>query len=130
MRAIAMLALATFLSPGTPATAQTPNSGHRAALADQLQRIFLSSGIDMSVHAVEKKTGSLNFNKYPTLWLFGPINRPLVYKAVAEWQFPKKAKDVGFAGLDFIDKGDGARWTFDLSKDSLPNCDIQGHLCF
>lgn len=103
----------------------------RRGYTQQIERIFLGAGVDISVFPMETAGDRRNeqFTKYPRLILFGYINKPFVYKAITEWKLLENAKQVGFRAIEFADKGPDGRWFFDISGAQLPNCDVNKRLC-
>lgn len=94
---------------------------NRNNYASQLERNLLSLGIDVSVFTLEKDG--------PLLVIMGYINKPFVYNAISKLDVLRQAKSAGFKRVEFMDKGPDGRWIFDISKPTLPRCDIVPRMC-
>lgn len=94
----------------------------RWAYAKNLERVFLSSGVNTDVFT--REPGSTE------LILFGYMNKAIVYKLITEGMILVRAKELGFKKVQFRDKVANGAWFFDLSKPGPPpQCDIVRRLC-
>lgn len=83
-----------------------------------LEKTYLENGISMEVAV-----------KNNTLIIFGPLSKARVYQSITRLDVLAKAKEAGFKTVDFIDRGNDGRWTYDLTGPSIPKCDIRNRLC-
>ena len=111
---------------------QTPNS--RYAYARQLERLFLSNGISMTVNAWEeapkdwREKHEKQKHLYPRLVIFGNQSRPLVFQ-VASNGVLKYAQALGFKSVFFWGTDGGDLILYDVSGAALPRCDVNSRLC-
>ena len=108
-------------SPALAKPMEAPPASGREVYRADLERAFLSNGVNANVFLLEK-TSTLQ------LWLL--LDRASVFKLITEGNILEKAKTLGFKKVDFWDKGDEGHWIFDLSKPGPPpQCDVMHRLC-
>jgi hypothetical protein len=98
-------------------------SGMLTRYAGQLDKLLLETGIggiEVFV-ADEKHKTTLKSEQYPSLTVFGFLDRSIVYKMAADLDVIGDARRLGFKTVDFYSKTSEGRWLFDLSK--RPSCD-------
>jgi hypothetical protein len=105
----------------------------RRGFASGLQRILADRDVDLEIYALEREPrqwqSADDFKKYPRIVFIGPIDRPLVRRAITDWQILLRARDMGFASVEFADREREVRWLFDVSGEQLPSCDISSSIC-
>lgn len=117
------------MQPGSPQ--------RRAELADELQRMFLSNGINLDVFRPENLSQDnkthVPFKKYPKLIIFGYLRKSDIYLILTKAHVLEHARERGFKGVEFYStaslSGDGGFWFWDLSGPAIPQCAVNNRLC-
>jgi hypothetical protein len=105
----------------TPSAGPPPITADMTALRNRLDSSFLQAGmsVEVSVQNVGA-TGSLlagTHVPYPALVFFGYFDRVSVYKIGTTLPLFHDAHAASFKTVEFISKGDGGTWIFDMTKD-------------
>lgn len=113
----------------SPATARVPYP-YQAALKlavekrqryrDELDKVFLKSGINISVWLEDETT------TYDGLRLLGPLSRPSVYNIATAMSNLDAPRQLGFKSVEFNSTIGEGKWKF--NTDRSPTCDRD--LCF
>jgi hypothetical protein len=105
----------------------------RADYADRLRRSFLSIGLSMSVMSWETQPKSEirldSLKRYPKLVIFGYLDDSAVYRIMTEGGVLKNARAIGYSGIEFMTKGPGGRWLYDITGTEPHPCDISRRVC-
>jgi hypothetical protein len=98
----------------------------RLVYARGLERIMVSNGMPASVRVHEDgKAGPT-----PALMFHGQFSDTFVRRAVSEGEVLERARALGFRSVEFIDRGPGGNYVFELSKSGpLPKCAAHNRLC-
>jgi hypothetical protein len=98
----------------------------RQIYARGLERILLSNGMPASVRVHEDGQAGPT----PSLMFFGHFSHSFVRRAVTDGAVLERARALGFRSVEFIDRGPGGNYQFELSKSApLPKCAAHGRLC-
>jgi hypothetical protein len=87
-------------------------------LRSNLEKALLKDGVDAELYI---DTGAL------VVWTW--LSRATVYHLITEGKVLDQAKAVGFRSVRFWDKGSEGMWTYALTGDIIPHCDIANRLC-
>ena len=98
----------------------------RLIYAQGLERILLSNGMPASVRVHEDGQAGPT----PALMFFGHFSHAFVQRAVTDGAVLERARALGFRSVEFIDRGPGGNYLFELSKSGpLPKCAAHNRLC-
>jgi len=98
----------------------------RLVYAQGLERILLSNGMPASVRVHEDGQAGPT----PALMFFGQFSQGFVQRAVTDGAVLERARALGFRSVEFIDRGPGGNYLFELSKTGpLPKCAAYKRLC-
>jgi len=98
----------------------------RLVYAQGLERILLGNGMAASVRVHEEgRAGPV-----PALMFFGQFSQAFVQRAVTEGAVLERARALGFKSVEFIDRGPGGNYLFELPRTGpLPKCAAYNRLC-
>ena len=98
----------------------------RLVYAQGLERILVSNGMAASVRVHEEgQAGPI-----PALMFFGQFSHAFVHRAVTEGAVLERARALGFRSVEFIDRGPGGNYLFELTRTGpLPKCAAYNRLC-
>lgn len=116
LRSIAVGAIAALVLIVSTVTA--PAQQPRELFRGNIERAFLRNGISVEVVA-----------RGGELMIYGWMTKALVYQLITDGKILDNGKSAGFTKIDFVDRGDDGRWTFDLSGDAIPRCDVRNRVC-
>jgi hypothetical protein len=94
-------------------------SDDRDVYASKLERIFLSSGVNLSVY---------NRKKTNTLLVYGPMDKATVSIILTRTDILGVARDIKFGKVEFSCSGCPV-WVFDVSKETISRCSTGAPLC-
>lgn len=98
----------------------------RLIYAQGLERILITNGIAASVRVHEEGQAG----PVPALMFFGHFSHTFVHRAVTDGAVLEKARALGFRSVEFIDRGPGGNYLFEVSKTGpLPKCAAYNRLC-
>jgi hypothetical protein len=98
----------------------------RLVYAQGLERILLSNGMPASVRVHEDGQAGPT----PALMFFGHFSPGFVQRAVTDGAVLERARALGFRSVEFIDRGPGGNYLFELPKTGpLPKCAAHNRLC-
>jgi hypothetical protein len=98
----------------------------RLIYAQGLERILLGKGMAATVRVHEEgRAGPV-----PALMFFGQFSHSFVHRAVTDGAVLERARALGFRSVEFIDRGPGGNYLFELSRTGpLPKCAAYKRLC-
>ena len=98
----------------------------RLVYAQGLERILLTNGMPASVRVHEEGQAG----PVPALMFFGQFSQAFVHRAVTEGAVLERARALGFRSVEFIDRGPGGNYLFELARTGpLPKCAAYNRLC-
>ena len=98
----------------------------RLVYAQGLERILLTNGMPASVRVHEEGQAG----PVPALMFFGQFSHAFVHRAVTEGAVLERARALGFRSVEFIDRGPGGNYLFELARTGpLPKCAAYNRLC-
>jgi len=98
----------------------------RLIYAQGLERILITNGMPSSVRVHEEGQAG----PVPALMFFGQFSQAFVRRAVTDGAVLEKARALGFRSVEFIDRGPGGNYLFELSRTgALPKCAAHSRLC-
>jgi hypothetical protein len=98
----------------------------RLTYAQGLERILLTNGMPASVRVHEDGQAG----PVPALMFFGSFSQAFVQRAVTDGAVLERARALGFRSVEFIDRGPGGNYLFELSRAGpLPKCAAYNRLC-
>jgi hypothetical protein len=98
----------------------------RLIYAQGLEKILLTNGMAASVRVHEEGQAGPT----PALMFFGHFSQSFVRRAVTEGAVLERARGLGFRSVDFIDRGPGGNYLFELPKTGpLPKCAAYKRVC-
>ena len=98
----------------------------RLVYAQGLERILLTNGMPASVRVHEEGQAG----PVPALMFFGQFSHAFVHRAVTEGAVLERARALGFRSVEFIDRGPGGNYLFELTRTGpLPKCAAYNRLC-
>ena len=115
------------LPPADPKAAiERALRNERLIYAQGLERILLTNGMPASVRVHEDGQAGPT----PALMFFGHFSHAFVQRAVTDGAVLERARALGFRSVEFIDRGPGGNYLFELSKSGpLPKCAAHNRLC-
>ncbi len=98
----------------------------RLIYAQGLERILVGNGMAASVRVHEDGQAG----PVPALMFFGHFAQSFVRRAVTDGAVLERARTLGFRSVEFIDRGPGGNFLFELSRTGpLPRCAAHNRLC-
>jgi hypothetical protein len=124
---ISTSSLAPIDSRADPKTAlDRATRNERLVYAQGLERILVSNGMAASVRVHEEGQAG----PVPALMFFGQFSHAFVHRAVTEGAVLERARALGFRSVEFIDRGPGGNYLFELTRTGpLPKCAAYNRLC-
>jgi hypothetical protein len=129
-KAAATLLAAAVLLTTTTTELFAASDEERTRFAALLERTYLSSGVSVTVMAMDRESEGMLLRTIPmpTLLLHGVWTKASVFLAASEHDFLNAAKILGFRSVVFYDSIEGF-YTFDLSGAQLPRCANYARVC-